>query len=155
MEIERKFLVARLPDGLETFPKRHIEQAYLCWEPVVRVRRSDAHYTLTCKGAGLLAREEHEIPLSEPAYRHLRAKADGAAIAKDRYAIPLEPYTAELDLFLPPFAPLALVEVEFPSRQAAEAFRPPRWFGREVTWEPAYQNVSLSRAGTLAGLALS
>ena len=154
MEIERKFLVEHLPDNLEAFPKRHIEQAYLCCEPVVRVRRTDTRYTLTCKGSGLLAREEYELPLSEAAYLHLRAKADGAAIAKDRYALPLGPYTVELDVFFPPFAPLALAEVEFPTRQAAGTFQPPDWFGREVTWEPAYQNVNLSRAGGLNGLAL-
>ena len=152
MEIERKFLIARLPDGLEGFPKRQIEQAYLCTQPVVRVRRKDTRYTLTCKGSGLLAREEFELPLSEEAYRRLRAKADGAVIAKDRYEIPLGPYTVELDVFHAPFAPLALAEVEFPTEQAAADFQPPDWFGREVTWEPAYQNVNLSQAGSLAGL---
>ena len=39
MEIERKYLVRRLPDNLESFPSRRIEQAYLSVGPVVRVRR--------------------------------------------------------------------------------------------------------------------
>ena len=145
MEIERKFLLDTPPEGLEQYPRRHIEQAYLCTDPALRVRRSGDGFFLTCKGAGLLAREELELPLTEEAYRHLLAKADGAHIVKDRYLVPLGAYTAEVDVFAPPFAPLVLAEVEFPSLEEASAFRPPDWFGREVTHDPAYTIASLSR----------
>ena len=33
MEIERKFLIPVLPEKLETYPHRRIEQAYLCTMP--------------------------------------------------------------------------------------------------------------------------
>jgi len=145
MEIERKFTVKRLPEGLERYPKKRIEQAYLCTEPVVRVRRSDESYWLTCKGKGLMVREEFELPLSREAYLHLLAKADGNVIAKDRYLLALGEYTVELDVFSPPFAPLVIAEVEFPDVAAAEEFCPPEWFDREVTEDPAYQNSNLSR----------
>ena len=49
MEIERKFLVTDLPFPLEQFPFHVIEQAYLCTEPVIRVRREDDTYYLTYK----------------------------------------------------------------------------------------------------------
>ena len=39
MEIERKFLVAQLPDNLDNYNCRYIEQGYLSTKPVVRVRR--------------------------------------------------------------------------------------------------------------------
>lgn len=39
MEIERKFLVKKLPDNLEQYEYRQIEQAYLNTNPVVRIRR--------------------------------------------------------------------------------------------------------------------
>lgn len=147
MEIERKFLVQELPAELEDYPVRRIEQAYLCTWPVLRIRRSGEEFWFTCKGEGLLAREEHELPLSEEAYRHLLSKADGVVIAKDRYRIPLGAYTVELDVFDPPFAPLVLAEVEFPSEAEALAFQPPAWFGREVTYDGTYTNASLSRLG--------
>ena len=35
MEIERKYLIHKLPDHLEAYPHRTLEQAYLCTEPVV------------------------------------------------------------------------------------------------------------------------
>lgn len=147
MEIERKFLVKQLPADLEAWPVRRIEQAYLCTRPVLRVRRSGERYFFTYKGEGLLAREEHEFPLEEEAYRHLLAKADGAVISKDRYCIPLGPYTIELDVFAPPFAPLVLAEVEFPSEEEAAAFQPPAWFGEDVTCRPEFTNAALSRLG--------
>ena len=147
MEIERKFLVDALPGDLARWPVRSMEQAYLCTRPVLRVRRSGTECWFTYKGAGLLAREEHEFPLEEEAYRHLLAKADGAVITKDRYRIPFGDHTIELDVFAPPFAPLVVAEVEFSSEAEAAAFQPPAWFGREVTWEAAYTNASLSRLG--------
>ena len=129
MEIERKFLVETLPEHLEQYPKRRIQQAYLSTDPVVRVRRSGEEYVLTCKGPGFLSREEQEMPLTAAAYGRLLAKADGTVITKDRWRIPCGPYTIELDVFEPPFAPLVMAEVEFPTEEAAMAFQPPAWFG--------------------------
>lgn len=145
VEVERKFLVTVPPEDLDRYPRRRIEQAYLCTEPVLRVRRKDETYFLTYKGPGLLAREEYEFPLTEETYRHLLEKADGNRIAKDRYELPCGPYTIELDVFDPPFAPLVLAEVEFPGEAEALAFQPPAWFGIEVTYDPAYTNAALSR----------
>ena len=74
MEIERKFLIDKenLPENLEQFPCRQIEQGYLCTAPVVRIRRQDEEYYLTYKSAGLMAREEYNLPLNREAYLHLK-----------------------------------------------------------------------------------
>ena len=145
MEIERKFLISKLPETLSQYPVHRIEQAYLCTDPVLRVRRKDEAYILTYKGPGFLAREEHEFPLTKEAYHHLLEKADGNRIAKDRYCIPYLAYTIELDVFDPPFAPLVLAEVEFSTEEEANCFIPPDWFGEEVTYDPAYTNAAMSR----------
>lgn len=107
----------------------------------------------------MLARDESNLPLNEEAYYHLREKADGNIISKKRYLIPLhnpgfkegfptppEDYslTIELDVFDPPFAPLIVAEVEFGSKEAAEAFVPPDWFDEDVTYEKKYHNSSLA-----------
>ena len=155
MEIERKFLIKKLPDNLDSYPVHHIEQAYLNINPVVRVRKEDDDYYLTYKGKGMLAREEYNLYLNQESYYHLREKADGNIISKKRYLIPLnnpgfrEGYptppddyslTIELDVFDAPFAPLILAEVEFGSKEAAEAFVPPDWFGEDVTYRKEYHN---------------
>lgn len=146
MEIERKFLVRQLPDNLESYPHRLLEQAYLCTEPVVRVRRSEDTYTLTYKSKGLMSREEYNLPLTADSYHHLLTKADGNIIRKVRYRIPLDgDLTIELDLFEAPFDGLQLAEVEFPTEEAALAFSPPDWFGEDVTWSTDYHNSTLSK----------
>ncbi|MDO5424950.1 MAG: CYTH domain-containing protein [Eubacteriales bacterium] len=146
MEIERKFLIKELPAHLETYASHQIEQAYLCTEPVVRVRRQDQEYILTYKGKGMLAREEYNLPLTEEAYLHLKEKADGNVISKVRYLIPLENgLTVELDLFQGCFQGMILAEVEFPDLDTANAFVPPAWFGEDVTLSPEYHNSYLSR----------
>lgn len=145
MEIERKFTVKELPENLASYPCKRIEQGYLCTKPVLRVRRKGEEYWLTYKGEGLLVREEHEFPLTAEAYRHLLSKADGRIIEKDRYHIPCEGYTVELDVFDGELAPLVIAEVEFPSVEAANFFVPPAWFGEDVTEDPAYSNSNLSK----------
>ena len=37
MEIERKYLISSLPEHLEQYPHRQLEQGYLSTSPVVRV----------------------------------------------------------------------------------------------------------------------
>ena len=145
MEIERKFLVAALPEQLETFPRQRIEQAYLCTDPVLRIRRKDEQYILTYKGPGFLVREEHEFPLKEASYQQLLKKVEGTVIRKWRYRIPYEGYVVELDVFDPPFAPLVLAEVEFSTEEEANLFAPPVWFGEDVTYDPNYTNAAMSR----------
>lgn len=155
MEIERKYTIRKLPENLETYPCHRIEQAYLNVNPVVRVRKEDDEYYLTYKGQGMLAREESNLALTKEAYYHLRQKADGNIISKTRYLIPLkqpgfrEGYpapprdyalTIEIDVFDPPFAPLVMAEVEFGSKEAAEAFLPPDWFDEDVTFCKEYHN---------------
>lgn len=90
MEIERKFLIKELPANLAEYPCHLIEQAYLCTDPVIRIRRQDDDYYLTYKGKGLMSREEYNLPLNKDAYEHLLPKADGNVISKKRYVIPLE-----------------------------------------------------------------
>ena len=144
MEIERKYLIRELPERLEQYPCRQIEQGYLNTDPVVRIRRTDEQYTLTYKGKGFMVREEYNLPLNKKAFLHLREKIDGILIKKRRYLIPFETYTIELDVFEGALAPLLLAEVEFETEDEANAFVPPLWFGEDVTFSSAYHNSTLS-----------
>lgn len=159
MEIEKKYTLKNLPNNLESYPCKFIEQAYLNTSPVVRIRKSDDSYYLTYKGSGLMAREEYNLPLDKASYQHLLTKADGNIISKKRYIIPLEnpqfdssykPFVTptlfiELDVFAPPFAPLIMAEVEFSNVEMANAFIPPAWFDQDVTNNPDYHNSVMSR----------
>jgi CYTH domain-containing protein len=95
-----------------------------------------------------MVREEYNLPLTREAYEHLLPKIDGLLIEKTRYLIPLEDSrTAELDVFEGSLAPLVVVEVEFDTVEAANAFCPPDWFGEDVTSSGKYHNSTLSRQG--------
>lgn len=148
MEIERKFLIEKenLPADLDRYPKKKIEQGYLCTEPVVRIRQSNDSYYLTYKSKGLMTREEYNLPLTKEAYEHLKPKADGIVISKTRYVIPEQNNLfIELDVFEAPYEGLYLAEVEFPSEEDANAYVPPAWFGEDVTCSSKYHNSTLSR----------
>ncbi len=146
MEIERKYLIDQIPFDLSEYPSRKIEQGYLCTEPVVRIRRDGEDYYLTYKSKGLMVREEYNLPLTPDAYEHLKPKADGRIITKERFLIPLDDtLTIELDRFEGDLAPLLLAEVEFQDEDSANAFVPPDWFGEDVTFSSKYHNSTLSR----------
>ncbi|MBQ9887573.1 MAG: CYTH domain-containing protein [Lachnospiraceae bacterium] len=145
MEIERKFLIDALPEDIDKYNYHDIEQAYLNRAPVVRIRKQDDEYYLTYKGKGSMIREEYNLPLNKASYEHLLTKADGIVITKRRYLIPLdEKHTIELDEFHGIYEGLLLAEVEFESKEDAEGFEPPAWFGKDVTFSPMYHNSVMS-----------
>ncbi len=145
MEIERKYLIKEIPQNLNDYPCRHLEQGYLNTSPVVRIRKDNDKYELTYKSKGLMVREEYNLPLTKEAYEHLKTKIDGRLITKKRYMIPYGSYTIELDIFENDLSPLILAEVEFPTEKAANTFLPPEWFGEDVTMCGLYHNSALSK----------
>lgn len=152
MEIERKYLINKeiLPFDLQAFPCHTIEQAYLCTNPVVRVRKENDNFYMTYKGKGMMVREEYNLPLTAEAYSHLLEKADGNIITKTRYLIPYndnclgKPLTIELDVFEGKFQGLYLAEIEFSSSEDADSFIAPDWFGEDVTFDGRYHNSRMS-----------
>lgn len=145
MEIERKFLVKELPDQLDSYPKTHIKQWYITSKPAVRLRDRDGVYTFTVKSKGHMVRQEFEMQLTQEEFDNLFAKVSTHAIDKIRYEVALEGgFTAELDVFAGKHDGLKLVEVEFDSEEAANAFTPPAWFGEDVTKDAQYKNNNLA-----------
>ena len=171
VEIEKKFLVSRLPDDLSIYRYHMIEQAYLNVHPAIRVRREDDIYYMTYKGAhsqneGEIGQVEYNMPLDKESYDRLLSKAEGNVIKKRRYLIPLneDAYTMdylndhdilrqmikneevkiELDVFEDMFEGRVIAEVEFPDEESAKNYRPASWFEREVTGDPKYSNASMS-----------
>ncbi|MCQ2495468.1 MAG: CYTH domain-containing protein [Lachnospiraceae bacterium] len=160
MEIERKYLINRLPDNLDSFKKKEIEQGYLNRNPVLRIRKSNDNYIFTYKmkkSAGVsdapLYNEEIEAELTEEAYYHLREKADGNVIVKTRYIIPYsadgKDYKIELDVFHERLEGLVFAEVEFESLEDSLSFKKPDWFGEDVSSDKRYRNGFLSEQNSL------
>lgn len=150
IEIERKFLVERLPDHLDDHPFREIEQGYLAItdEVEVRVRRYGDEAFLTVKSSGGQERIEEEIEIDRRRFDALWPLTDGRRLEKRRYAIPAgDGLTLELDVYHGRLEGLLTAEVEFGSLADAAVFVPPEWLGRDVTDELRYKNKRLATDG--------
>ena len=148
LEIERKFLIKKLPRALESFPHREIEQGYLVLGrdgSHVRLRRQGGHYSLTFKRGPARAREEREIRLSRAQFDALWPATAGSRLTKRRYDIPWRDRTIEIDIYGGSNAGLVVAEIEFADEKSRRAFRPPAWLRQEVSGDPYYSNVELAR----------
>ncbi len=148
MEIERKFLVDEPPTELlgAGVPLR---QGYLAGEGdvEVRVRIAPTEAWITVKAGGGVARTEVEVPIDPAEAEDLWPHVDGRRLEKVRHRVPVEGGVAEVDRYDGDLAGLWTVEVEFESEQAANDFRPPPWFGAEVTDVDGWSNAELARRG--------
>src|SRR3984893_7630357 len=147
-EIERKFLIKRLPRGLTRFRSFPIAQGYLAYEPRgrhVRLRKKGKIRILTFKVGRGTSREEREVRLGAKQFAALWPATAGRRLRKLRHEIPWKNLIIEIDTYRGRNAGLVVAEVEFPSQAAARKFQPPTWFGGEVTGEKRYSNVKLAR----------
>jgi adenylate cyclase len=148
-EIERAFLIERLPGDLRLGPGARLRQGYLAEEAgtQVRLRISGADAILTVKAGGGLVRTEVELPVPPDGAEALWALTEGRRIDKVRHRVDVDDVTAEVDVYGGKLEGLVRAEVEFDSEEAARRFSPPAWFGREVTDDPRWSNASLARHG--------
>jgi adenylate cyclase len=153
-EIERKFLVERLPPGLEIESEHEIAQGYLAaGDDEVRLRREDDRHLITVKRGHGLVRDEVEVPLARESFDELWALTEGRRVEKTRLTMELDGHLAEIDVYEGPLAGLTTVEVEFEDLESADAFTPPEWFTRELTGDQEYSNQRLALTGLPPGLA--
>lgn len=150
LEIERKFLVAHLPDlgGMKSFKVR---QGYLT-QPAdsteLRLRQMNDTFFLTLKGEGDLVRIEREVEISAAQFAVFWPETRGRRVEKQRFNGQLPGgQEFELDVFEGNLAALRLVEIEFGSEDDAHQFQPPDWFGAEVTGARQYKNKVLAVEG--------
>ena len=146
-EIERKFLIKRLPVAILRSKHFPILQGYLANETGgrhVRLRKKRAVVTLTFKVGRGSAREEREVRLSQKQFAVLWPATKGRRLRKTRYEIPWKKLKIEIDIYHGRSSGLMVAEVEFPSFESCRKFKPPGWFGREVTGEKRYSNVRLA-----------
>jgi adenylate cyclase len=146
-EIERKFLVRKLPNDLTSYPSKEISQGYLVSMDdglQVRLRKSGERYALTFKRGAGSVREEREVELTAKQFDALWPATEGKRLQKIRYEIPLGDRIVEIDVYHGRHEGLVVAEVEFDEEEAAKNFRPPEWLGDDVTGNPRYSNQLLA-----------
>lgn len=146
-EIERKFLLERLPDGLASFPHEEIAQGYLAVEKgavQVRLRKKGSVRSLTYKRGAKIGREEREIRLSAEQFDALWPATEGRRLTKIRYDLPWKEWVIEVDVYQGRHEGLVVAEVEFRDEKSCNEFVPPEWIGEDVTGRSRYSNVVLA-----------
>ena len=150
LEIERKFLVATLPD-LSGVRRSVLRQGYVTLPAdsvEVRLRQTDDSFVLCLKTGEGIVRTEREIAIDAAQFEALWPQTEGRRVRKTRWTGSLDGgLMFELDVFEGDLAPLVMVEVEFGSQAQAAAFAPPPWFGREVSMDKQFRNKSLALSG--------
>lgn len=153
VEIERKFLLKRLPMAAAVAPSVEIEQGYLPGEKLVerlrRIRFADGaeKWFRTVKAGNGLERVELEEEADADLSRAMWQLTQGRRLHKRRYSIRTSvDLVWEVDEFLD--RELVLAEIELPTPNTV--FELPPWLqdalDREVTDEPEYSNARLAQS---------
>lgn len=146
-EIERKFLLKRLPDSLTSYPHSEIEQGYLAVEDggvQVRLRKKAEAFSLTFKRGKTNEREEREIHLSAEQFDALWPATEKRRLTKIRYDVPWREWTVEIDIYGGRHEGTIVAEVEFPNEESCADFVSPDWLGADVTGDSRYSNVLMA-----------
>ena len=156
LEIERKFLLKKLPPKVRAIPGKQILQGYLAYDEhtEVRLRQHGQNHFLTIKQGSGLKRTEIEEPITTAQFQALWPGTEGRRLEKIRSVVPHGIYSLEIDRYQGDLEPLLVAEVEFPSVEASEQFKKPGYFGEEVTDDADYRNASLAIHGVPHGSAL-
>ena len=132
-----------------------MEQGYLCTDPVVRIRSKESGgrtgYRLCFKGKGKLVRQETELDLTAGQFAELKNLLPAPLVRKE-YRVYGLPGGERLECSLVD-GKFYYAEVEFPTVEAAQAFTPPAFLGREVTQEDGFSMSDYWRTRRLPGLA--
>ena len=143
IEIERKFLVSRRPEG-ELVKRQSIRQGYIARESgnSVRIRQKNDKFILSIKSKkGRNERYELEYEVSETDATLLFKLCTGPLIEKTREIYSFRGHLWEVDIFHGANDGLIIAEVELDS--ADELFEKPDWIAREVSQDARFFNAYL------------
>jgi CHAD domain-containing protein/CYTH domain-containing protein len=155
VEIERKYLLRFLPDEARDGHRVDIAQGYIPGERLherirsVSVRhgsgRIEQHFYRTVKLGEGVSRTEIEEETTATIFEAMWPLTKGHRLRKRRFHVEIDGRTWELDEFKN--RDLVLAEIELESEDEEVTFPP--WLApavqREVTREPAFQNINLAR----------
>jgi len=149
IEIEKTFLVKKIPKNISSYKSEKIKQGYISPSPSpLRIRQKGNKFELTkkipLKKGDFSSVNEINIPLTEYEFNKLWPLVK-KSLEKTRYVIPLgNELIAELDIFENKLEGLSFVEVEFISQEQMDSFEAPEWFGEDITQEDFSANVFLA-----------
>lgn len=141
MEIERKFLIRKMPD-LTGIQPVHYERYYLHRDENVeeRIQKKDSIYEYEYKKRiSSLERTKEKRSLSESEFFELKQRAS-EAIIRDSYLLPSG---VSIKIYHGKFEGLVRAEIEFKTREEATQYQPVSWMGEEITENPLGKDSKL------------
>lgn len=148
-EIERKFLIEEIGQGVVFFEDKQIHQTYISIkdDEELRVRmeveNDKKSFSMTYKKGIGLSREENDFQIGEKMYYDLTDNVNEKTLIKNRRATMFGQYSVTLDTYGPEFNGMVTAEVEFETEEEANRFQAPGWFGQDVTEDETYKNKNL------------
>ena len=149
LEIERKYLLKALPEGL--INGQEIRQGYLsASDPEVRVRQMGSRFFVTKKSGDGLTREETEEEVTEQVFNILWPATEGRRVEKTRYRVTAaDGIIWELDDYRGNLSGLFTAEVELPTEESVP--QQPEILKNlviaDVTHDGKYKNKKLATQG--------
>lgn len=148
-EIEKKYIIEKIPSDLKMEGTKEIHQTYLAvGTEEIRVRKilkeGKESHTMTIKKGHGLTREEIEFEITKETYDQLLEGSSRKPLIKTRSKVRLGELVFDLDEYKNRKYPeLKTIEIEFDSEEDAHRFIQPVWFGKDVTEDKRYKNQNL------------
>lgn len=154
LEVECRYLLSKVPDGLPDNPKgwlitdRYIPNTHLRLRHMQSLSGDEVVYKLTQK-----YRSENQsayettitnVYLTKAEYNTFEA-LEANIIKKKRYAYPLQNHSLSIDVFEGPHQGLILAEMELEDRAEAGRLDLPSFVLKDVTTDPFFTGGSLAR----------
>ncbi len=150
-EIERKYAIRYLPDGITIEKIQNIEQAFIYRDEntIIRIRKIEVkpkvEYVYTVKTKGDIEynnqyqvgkKYEIESNITKEMYEELVTRKISNKITKTRIVVPIQNnLKVEIDIYYDYLQGLLTAEVEFPNEEQANQFEKPDWLGEELGYK--------------------
>lgn len=150
LELEKTFLLARIPEDLAHAKSEIIRDAFIpasVVHPITRIRQRGERYEITKKepieAKDSSRQEEHTIKLTPEEFRALNT-TQAKRFAKRRFYCTIGGYKAEVDFYFEDLKGLAIIDFEFETEEAMAAFVAPDICLADVTQEEIFAGGMLA-----------
>jgi len=144
IELEKTYLIKKLPLDLENFPHKEIIDMYVpaqAVHPALRLRKKGDKFEMTKKqpihGTDSSEQEEHTIKLNREEFDSL-IRSGGKKARKIRYEYIHNGIKAEIDVFKDGLTGLVLVDFEFADPKKKNSFKMPDFCLADVTQDKTF-----------------
>jgi CYTH domain-containing protein len=150
-EIERKYLIDKIPNNVKYDKAYFITQGYIIkniGEYTYRLRKcvdintEEISYYQTIKSSGTKLRSEHEIELTKLQFDVLWELCEDVTITKYRYEYNRNKFTHFIDYIID--LDLYFLEVEFDTIEQYDNFKAPSYVSKDVSENKGFSNYSLA-----------